>query len=355
MFSPFPLYGRMNIYIPLIWMLVWRSFCLASDSMLPTSQPQLPTSHDESMKDHFTKLFEKFDECFGKDFENEDEHMTKRDAFEDNLENLLIMFNNSGILLDLIHQISNSPLQMDSITNLIIQLLGRVLNMNGSVSLGNMTQLINETAEVGISALTELFFVDLQRNMLANSVGSVLANYSWIGSIVNHIGVHGWITIPKVFEIARDYKSRDPSFNGTRYTRRKRDEGNSYNGTFQSFLDNFINSAVNSQLVATSSTSVLNALNNSGILPSVVQQLAGDQDFFYLVGYIANRLYDYGVLDVIDLNALYKRAKRDRILERYLEFGLSNPTWAPQVGRFIYQLRENGALRQFKLNLLGTT
>lgn len=287
------------------------------------------------------------------------DYLDKRDAFQDNLENLLVAFNRSGLLLQIIDQISNSPQQMDTIANYLLQLLTSFAGGSNSTSALNTsvvsTTVKNLTSEIIQSTVEELLFVDLQLIDLANSLGSLLVNQSWIAGVINFIGVHGWISIPQIFDLAQNYKSKDPNFNGTRYSVYKRDDASnsSYSGSFQSFLNNLIGSATQSEFASASIASILGAINDSGIVPSVTQQLVGDQNFYTMIGYIATKLYNYGVLDAIDLETIVKQQRDSGKMAATLNYALGDPLLSPRIARIFYQLKNNGALKQLRLNFLG--
>lgn len=315
-----------------------------------------PMNRDFSMSSEFTQLYHMIDEHLGFLSPN---NLDKRDALLDNIENLLLAFNRSGLLLQLIDQISNSPQDMDTIANYLLTVMASTLEGSNSSSSFNTSALSspeakNLTSEILDSAVQELIYDDLQLIQLANSIGSLLVNQSWIAGIVNFMGVHGWISIPKIFDLAQNYTSKDPNFNGTRYSIVKRDNStSSYSGSFQSFLNNLISSASQSELVSVSTISVLQGVSDSGITPSVLQQLLGDGNFFNMIGYISTKLYDYGALDAIDLESIVKDQRSSGKLASSLNYALGDPIFSPRIARIFYQLKNNGAFAQLRYNFLG--
>lgn len=283
--------------------------------------------------------------------------LEKREDFQDTLENLLEAFNRSGLLLQIIDQVSQSPLQMDTIVNSIVRsaTLYRSNSSSGFNTSAFTLTAKNLTLDLMRTTSQQLLFVDLQLTELANSVGSLLVNQSWIGGVINFMGVHGWITIQKIFEIAQNYKSKDPNFNGTRYHVLKREDSqnSSLSGSLQSFLNNLVGSAAQSEFASASLSSIVGAIEGSGITPSVVQQLLGDQNFYTMIGYISTKLYNYGALDTIDLKSIVKKQQDSGMMAKLLNIALADPIISPRIARIFYQLKNNGAFKQLRLNFLG--
>lgn len=334
---------------------------LTTGNPLPKSEVFIlqPNRVYEPMNREFTDLYNMINGHMGYMFLGD---LDKRDSFQDNLETLLVAFNRSGLLLQIVDQISSSPQEMDTIANYLFLMLA-LGGDNSSLSLSSLntselsSTVKNLTSEIVQSTIQELLFVDLQLIQLANNLGSLLVNHSWIAGAVNFIGVHGWIDIPEIFDLAENYKSKDPGFNGTRYSVFKRDDrsssNDSYSGSLQSFLNNLIGSATESEFASASATSILEAVNDSGIVPSVLQQLLGDGNFFTIIGYVSKKLNSYGVFDAFDLKSEFKEQRDSGKLSSSLNYALGDPIFSPRIARIFYQLKNNGAFKQLRYNFLG--
>lgn len=348
--------------IPFFGSVVCANKILSSSEIYYLDTTKFPL---EPMSPNFSRLYDLIMEQYdpaGEEFDSSFDELDifKRDALESTLQQLIESLNRSGVIMDILHEIADSPEQMNTLSNWIFQFLVRVkasTTLNSLDVLINITELKSAVMESGLiqSTFLGMLLDETQRNLLADNLGEVLVNYSWIGEVLKNVGQSGQISFNMIFNIVRDYKSKDPGFNGTSYLKlRKRGNNTDYSGSLQAFLNNIAGSALSSQLASSSLGSILSAVNNSGVVISTLQASLGDQKILTMVGFIANKIYNFGVFDAIPLNDYFQKGKANKFLSKQLEAVLVNPTWSPPLGMVLQRMENQGVFEQLRLNLYGS-
>lgn len=327
-------------------------FVDSADANLEPMSPTFSRLYDLVMQqyDPHTQLF---------DFELDEYDLVKRDALEDTLVELIQALNRSGVVLDVLHEIASSPEQMNTLSNYIFQLLLKVSTSNAFSGLNvliNITELRDTVLDSGLIQLTlqDLLLDENERNLFADNLGEVFVNYSWIGKTLKIVGDHGKLSFDLIFKTIQDYHSKDPGFNGTSYPKlRKRDNSSDYDGSLQAFLNNLVGTALESQLASASLSSILGAVNRSGVAVPVIQTAVGDQKILQMVGFIGNKLYNFGVFDNIPLNDYFQTMKKTQFISNLLEALLTNPTWSPPLAMILERMENEGVFEQIRRNLYG--
>lgn len=351
--------------IPFLWSLVW------ADQMAPSSEIYFVDSVEsnlEPMSPNFSRLYDIIMQHTRDAMDFDDLAFDKRDVNEglkDTLVQLIVTVNQSGVIEDVLHEIAQSPEQMNTLSNAIYVTLRRVYT-GGLSSQINITTTTNLTDILGIvkssgliySTAASLLLDDTQRNMLADGVGEVMVNNTWIPVLLKYLTDKGKITFDTIFDIARNTKSKDPGFNGIRYTKRSIFSTNSssndaYSGSLQAFLNNLVGSALSSQLATSSLETILAAVNQSGVVVPTIQSVVRDPLILKMVAYIANKLYNYGVFDVVDINSLYQRLRHDGTLTRFGEWFLTDPVWSLPVAKILERWELRGIYDQIQRNMYG--
>lgn len=327
------------------------------DSAESNLEPMGPTF--SRLYDLIMQQYDPVKNDFDFDFESNQLDLSKRDALETTLLQLIQSLNRSGVIIDVLHEIADSPEQMNTLSNWIFQFLVKAQSSNALSGLNvliNLTELQNTVMESGLiqSTLNGLLLDETQRNILADNIAEVLVNYSWIGVLLKKIGADGKLNFDIIFETARSYQSKDPGFNGTSYPKlRKRDNSSEHSGSLQAFLNNLVGSALSSQLASSSLASILAAVNDSGVVIPTLQASLGDQKILQMVGFIANKLYNFGVFDQIPLNKWFQKGKQNHFISNMLEKLLTNPTYSPPLGMVFERMENQGAFEQLRRNMYG--
>lgn len=354
--------------LPVLALIPFFGSLICAERIVPDSDVYFVDSADanlEPMSPTFSRLYDLVMQQYDPqtqlfDFEFDEYDLVKRDALEDTLVELIQSLNRSGVVLDVLHEIASSPEQMNTLSNYIFQLLLKASTstaFSGLNVLINITELRDTVMDSGLIQLTlqGLLMDENERNRFADNLGEVLVNYSWIGLLLKRIGDNGKLSFDIIFKTIQDYHSKDPGFNGTSYPKlRKRDTNSSdYGGSLQAFLNNLVGTALESQLASASLSSILVAVNRSGVAVPVIQTAIGDQKILQMVGFIGNKLYNFGVFDRIPLNDYFQHYKKNRVLSNLLEDLLTNPTWSPPLAKVLERMENEGVYEQLRRNLYG--
>lgn len=350
--------------IPFYWSLVW------ADRVAPSSEIYFVDSAEsnlEPMSPNFSRLFDMIMQHTRDAVDFDDLAFNKRDVNEglkDTLVQLILTVNQSGVIEGVLHEIAQSPEQMNTLSNAIYVSLQKVYTGSMSSHI-NITTTTNITEILGIvessgliySTFAGLLLDDTQRDMFADSLGEVMVNNTWIPVLLKYVSDNGKITFDTIFDIARNTKSKDPGFNGTRYTKRSIFSTNSsnndaYSGSLQAFLNNLVGSALSSQLATSSLETILAAVNQSGVVVPTVQGVVRDPLILNMFAYISNKLYNYGVFDVIDINTLYQRLRKDGTLTRLLQELLTS-LWSIPLAKIFERWEQRGVYDQVQRNMYG--
>lgn len=339
------------------------TLCLASVAV-PNSDifyVETPETDVEPMSRSFTALYDAIVSAY--DPLNPDSLSNKRDL-QSTLEGLLQTVNNSGVIIDVLHEIADSPVEMNTLANYIVQILVSALTNTAIKGLNitvNFTDIVDKVMDSGIiqSTAIGLLFDDTIRNRLADNIGEVLVNHTWIPALIYKIGTTGQATWKLIFDTVHNTVSKDPGFNGTSYPKRdqiqfeKRDNGSEYSGSLNTFISNLAGSAISSDLFSESLDSILAAVDQSNIVIPIVLSVTGDLKIQTMVGFIANKLYNYGLFDQIPLNDYFQEYKKNGKLSASTQFAFGDPTWSPAVAKLFYRWDTQGVMDQIRKNLYG--
>ncbi|KAM9916524.1 hypothetical protein OXX59_009916 [Metschnikowia pulcherrima] len=73
-----------------------------------------------------------------------------------------------------------------------------------------------------------------------------------------------------------------------------------------------------------------------------------------MVGFIANKLYNYGVFDQIPINDLFQRVKNDGLLSNTLQKSFADDLQSYVIGNVLFRLEQHGVFTQIQRNLYGS-
>lgn len=328
--------------------------------ILPASETfQLaPEKNREAMSPSFSMLYNQLMDAYS--VKN-----NKRDFLQDNLEGLLSSLQSSGVILDVLHEIANSPDEMNTLSSYIFKTLVSISTNTAISGLNvtiNATEILDKVKSSGIitSTLNGLLLDQTQRDIFTDNLGEVLVNNTWISKLVLTLGETGQVSWETIFNLARNTKSKDPLFNGTFYTYKhsrimKRDDSSqeNYNGSLLSFINNIVGSVISSDLLDNSLDSILSAVQGSGIIIPTIQEALSDQSIQNMFGFIANKLYNYGVFDQIPINKMFQDAKKSGIISNVLQKSFTNDIQSYVFGNIFLRLEQQGVFNQIRRNLYG--
>ena len=136
-------------------------------------------------------------------------------------------------------------------------------------------------------------------------------------------------------------------------SKRAYDVDNQYEGSLSQFLNNAINTVVNSQLVSSSINDIVVALNQSGIITPIVLQVLQNDNLSSLVNPIVKTLYEHGAFNNLPLNYYFIYAKERNILSDGLQFVLTDPHYAPPIARLLKRMEDIGTFQYLQDNMYG--
>lgn len=345
----------------------------------------------------------------------DDGNLTYNQAAVDQYTHLFQTIEQSGLIPNLLEEISNNQTQIDNLVSYLELLLsGDMSSENSTISLNgisinlNMTQIMNAVQESGIipSTYDQLLGNKENNKKLADFAGGALSspNNVWIGWLLTDLGQGQALTVPFLADLIMNTTSKantndtnrsdinvketpplaedvglDPqgvNNDGTTrdavyinldeqeasrvkrmeeylLSKRASDVDDKYSGSLSQFLNNAINTVVNSQLVSSSINDIIVALNQSGIITPIVLQVIENDNLSKLINPIVKTLYENGAFNNLPLNYYFIYAKERNILSDGLQFVLTDPHYAPPIARLLKRMEDIGTFQYLQDNMYG--
>lgn len=289
-------------------------------------------------------------------------HVNKRSDSSrvDQLEQILIKVNESGIIMDVLNEIAGSKAEQNTLVNLTTDMI-----KNGGGSFDgfqidlNKTNILDAVKKSGIinSTLDGLLLNDQNREILGDRTGHVLSKYAYVSKILSDLGNGQKLTVDYIADTVKHFKTKNPKYQYMNEGKQvilgaRADE---YSGSAQTFFNNLINTVVSSDLVAGSAEDFLIALNRTGIAVSIAMQVVETPKIAEMGTYIIGQLYANGVFDNLDTNKYFQEAKKKNILSDGLQMVLTDPTYSPALAKIFKQMEDNGVFADIQKNLYGHT
>lgn len=345
----------------------------------------------------------------------DDGNLTYNQAAVDQYTHLFQSIEQSGLIPNLLEEISNNQTQIDNLVSYLELLLsGDMSSENSTISLNgisinlNLTQIMNAVQESGIipSTYDQLLGNKENNKKLADFAGGALSspNNVWIGWLLTDLGQGHALTVPFLADLIMNTTSKantndtnrsdinvketpplaedvglDPqgvNNDGTTkdavyinldeqearrvkrmeeylFSKRASDVDDKYSGSLSQFLNNAINTVVNSQLVSSSINDIIVALNQSGIITPIVLQIIENDNLSKLINPIVKTLYENGAFNSLPLNYYFIYAKERNILSDGLQFVLTDPHYAPPIARLLKRMEDIGTFQYLQDNMYG--
>ncbi|KAI5953717.1 hypothetical protein KGF54_003089 [Candida jiufengensis] len=309
----------------------------------------------------------------------------------------------SELIPDLLESIANDSNQVNNLVGYLNYILNSSSSNNGTLNLSqlninlNISEIMNDIMNSGIiqSTLDGLLVKNETNNeKLADFVGSILSSpeYCWIGWLLYGLGDGHALTVPWIADLIVNTTSKantndtnrseinvpplpplvNTTDNGTnrdiiinhnndiyidlRSKHKKRADNNTdqYQGSFNTFLNNAINTIVNSNLVKSNINDIIIALNNSGIITPLVMEIISKPGLSNLTNPIVKSLYDSGLLNrYVNLNFWFIYAKERHILADFLQYVLTDPYYSPPIARLLRRMESTGTFQYLQDNMYG--
>ncbi|KAI5966378.1 uncharacterized protein KGF55_000687 [Candida pseudojiufengensis] len=310
----------------------------------------------------------------------------------------------SGLLPNLLENIASDENQVNNLVGYLNYLLNSSSMENSTLNLNelninlNITEIMEDIMNSGIISSTLdglLVKNDTNNAKLSDFVGSILSSpeYVWIGWLIKGLGEGHALTVPWIADLIANTTSKantndtnkseinvpplpplinvtdaEPNFNVSFGgpsrdiyidLRNKRDDSNNngtdeYSGSLNQFLNNAINTVVNSNLVNSNINDIIIALNNSGIITPLVIEILEKQNLSNLLDPIVKSLYDNGILNkYLDLNFWFIYAKERHIISDFLQYILTDPYYSPPLAKLLRRMESNGVFQYLQDNMYG--
>lgn len=291
-----------------------------------------------------------------------DKTIWKRDE-NSTLDALVVNLYNSGLITDVLYEISSDDTQISTLVNLTTNLLnGETVNFdNFDISL-NFTAIMDAVLESKLiqSAATYLLMNDTNNKILADTLGGQLVRNVWVGQILNNLGAGQDLTIDMLANTIKNTPNLNPKYNSSaskQIVLNLRDailldERDDNNGSASEFLNNLVNGVLQSSLVSTSLNSVVNSISRTGIAGPLIMDVLQNTTITSMIPKLVVGLYNNGVLN-FDTNKYYQDAKKTGILSDGLQWLLTNPTWEPPLARLLHRMENNGVYKDLEDGLFG--
>ncbi|KAI5958290.1 hypothetical protein KGF57_002645 [Candida theae] len=348
-------------------------------------------------------------------YKRDDNNLTYNQAAVDQYVHLFQSIEQSNLIPSLLEEISNNQTQINNLVSYIELLLsGNSTSENSTLSLNgisinlNMTQIMNAVMESGIipSTYSQLLGNKTNNQKVADWAGSALSSPDnvWIGWLLTKLGQGMPLTVPALADVIlnttskantndtnkseinvkqtpplaedvgvspdginNDGTTKDSVYinldqqNARRVKRmeeyliskRASDVDDRYSGSLSQFLNNAINTVVNSQLVSSSINDIVVALNQSNIITPIVLQVLENDNLSQLINPIVKTLYENGAFNSLPLNYYFIYAKERGILSDSLQYLLTDPFYSPPIARLLKRMEDIGTFQYLQDNMYG--
>ena len=309
-------------------------------------------------------LFDEAYESLSQNFQN----LKRDDLTVQQIEGIISQVNDSGIITTALGLLAASETQQDNIVNTVAGFIRNGSNplAGFNVSL-NVLAVKDQALKSGLinSTADALLKNDQNRNLLASKTGQFLSSEIWVSVILRDIGNGHKLSTKWIADTAWSFKpyrgdgnhtnNKVAHFQGVLKAAVSADDSSDqYAGSAQKFFNNFINAALDSNLVNESLDDILQALNNTGIVPTVVLQVMNDTSILKMFGNIILKLYDTGVLDNINLQYYFDQAKKKGYLAEGVNFAFTDPNYSPYVGKLFQTMDNNDVFKNIQYGIYGS-
>ncbi|ODV65044.1 hypothetical protein HYPBUDRAFT_153947 [Hyphopichia burtonii NRRL Y-1933] len=335
--------------ILITWFLVISSV-FAYTSIPTTDTFDIPEEYDDNPYSMLDEIMQQILWMTDSSFEKRDQTSTIAD--------LLQSVNQSGIIIDLLHEIAGSQALIDNIANATIDILRNGIHLNSTLKIDiNSTELMRRVIKSGVinSTLDVLFFNVPYRNFLSDCLGDMLARNPWVAKLLVELGNGKDLTVPFLANLIENTTSKASNWDQVRNQGKtvKINTRDDNEGTAKEFFQNIVSHVLNSRLAETSIDTILEAVNQSQIVPYLVLQVINDTEIKGMALELVSKVYNSGVLNDIDTNKYYSDAKKENVLSTGVQVALTDPVYAPPLARILQRMELRGIFQQVQWNLYG--
>ncbi|CAN3359444.1 hypothetical protein DICA3_D03994 [Diutina catenulata] len=291
-------------------------------------------------------------------------------ALSDTIEGLLTNVVDSGTIWSLLDSLAENP---DTVSNLGT-VLGNAIDAGSSfisedtinALIPSIMPVLSQVADSGVigSTVDSLFYNETNRDILADSLGNLLRspNSTWFTTLLKDIGEGTPLSMDVINSLINNVESKDPStadhivresvFGSSSKQKRAESSGN-YTGSLNEFLGNVVGSISNSNILSNVVGDVAKALNDSGVLPSIILRFVNTTEYTEMTKTLISSINATGALSHVDLNKYFVKLKKSNVLSDGTQWLLSDPSFSPQMGLWFKRMEDTGVYTDVQRNLYG--
>ncbi|EGW35305.1 uncharacterized protein SPAPADRAFT_58526 [Spathaspora passalidarum NRRL Y-27907] len=284
-------------------------------------------------------------------------------ASNNSLVPLLQTLAGSGLIPNLLSEITSSQQKMDTVADLILSAVQGGSSIFSNISLNlNMnvstTELLSGITGLLPSVFQGLLVNETNRNVIAGVASGLLGSkeYVWISALILELGQGADLTVDLLANLM---------INGTTYMKfsdygkieevnevEKRDTDDN-DGSFSQLLNNMVGTLLNSNLFKGTAQQLFDAIEESGIVVPLVLDIITIPTLPKFAGVVLKKLYDNHVFDGIDLNSYYVAIKKSNLLTDSTEALLTDETFGPAVALLLKRIEDLGTFDAITRNMYG--
>lgn len=300
----------------------------------------------------------------------------------------------SGAIFNILHSLNNNTQVLA-----YYQLLAPLLNSSSNSTSGlDINAIIGQVLELAVSSglldttIKSLIFNDTNLYTLAEFVNEILSapSNAWIGWLVLALGDGEDLTVGLINRLIKEnavkqaqlgnknvqdsnvfYKreitedevfSRELNLINSLFEREEKDlvlersidelfdkRAGETSGSAALFLNNIVGMVVNSTLLA----GVFQALNETNFITNFVLQFINDTQAQSGILNVISLANATGLFNNIDLNYYFQHAKEQDQISDAVEFIISDPLYAPRVGKLLSDVEKMGGMENIRYNMYG--
>lgn len=282
------------------------------------------------------------------------------------IEGIIEQVNSSGLIFSALNGLADDEDLQNNLVNTAVGFLENGTNPLAGYNITlNTTGILDQVIASGLinSTLDTLLKNDQNRNKLASKVGQFLSTHVWVSKVLRDIANGHKLSAKWIADTQKNFKPHVRGDNSGKQAVLKAlfdeadssdDSSDQYAGLAQRFFNNFINAALGSSLVNDLLNDILTALNNTGIVPSIVLQVLDQPKILKMAGSLIGKFYDTGVLDNVNLQYYFEEAKKKGYLAKGVELVFTDPNYSPYVAKLFETMDNNDVFKNIQFGLYGS-
>ncbi|RCK56139.1 putative GPI-anchored protein 45 [Candida viswanathii] len=255
------------------------------------------------------------------DFDTKRDLVKRDSALEAQLEAIILLVNNSGIIWDVLDAVADDPSRLQSLSNLTTNFLR---NQNITINVAGL--LLSAGAVSSNLNLTGLVQAVQESGLVTSILDGILLDENFRPRLVQLIYNVVWSQRDVLLYVFALIAKRDGMLIEDEVYTMLQKRADDTTGGLLSFINNALNSILSSQLLASITSDFLNALNDSGVAVYTIQRFLSTESYINMTAVLARDVVSNINIDFSGFN-----------LTSLVGSALSNPT---QIASLIGNLLE---------------